>query len=114
MKFTLNLEAVPQGRPRFTRTGIAYDAPKSRKFKQDLALLITPPHELLTGELKVELKIYKRGKLTGRRFGDVDNLAKGILDALTGLIWRDDSQIISLKIEKAVGEPLIEIEIEEC
>lgn len=117
MNLKLKIEAVPQGRPRFTRTGIAYDAPRSRKFKADVALLTLPQirnHELITGELKVGIKIRKRGKLTGQRFGDVDNLAKGILDALTGLIWKDDAQIVALSVEKSVGEPLIEIDIEEC
>jgi len=31
---------------------------------------------------------------------DVDNLAKFVMDALTGLFWKDDSQIISLTVVK--------------
>ena len=38
-----------------------------------------------------------------RRY-DVDNVAKASLDALTGIIWRDDSQVLSLTVEKLPGE----------
>ena len=39
---------------------------------------------------------------------DAENVAKAVLDALTGICWRDDSQVWSLEIEKwyaGVGEP---------
>lgn len=34
---------------------------------------------------------------------DVDNLAKSVLDACNELLWRDDSQICELKIEKCIA-----------
>ena len=35
---------------------------------------------------------------------DADNIAKACLDALTGLIWRDDRQVVRLQIEKLASE----------
>ncbi len=34
---------------------------------------------------------------------DADNIAKACLDALTGLLWRDDRQVVQLSIEKLIG-----------
>ena len=88
MKLTLWIDTPPQGRPRFTRSGIAYDPPKSRQFKS----------------------------ATTPKFGDIDNLAKIILDAIneTGAVWKDDRFITELTVLKATApEPRVEIWIEE-
>lgn len=55
-----------------------------------------------------------QGKLRGRapafpmhQRSDVDNLAKGILDAMSGLVFEDDRQVCTLEVEKrylATGE----------
>jgi Holliday junction resolvase RusA-like endonuclease len=45
---------------------------------------------------------------------DCDNYSKSILDALTGLAWVDDSQIVQLNIGKFYSEkPRVEIEVME-
>lgn len=40
--------------------------------------------------------------LRGRRI-DGDNVAKACLDALCGIVWRDDSQVMRLLVEKRDG-----------
>jgi len=35
---------------------------------------------------------------------DVDNVAKACLDALKGLVWRDDRQVARLQVERFAGE----------
>ena len=37
--------------------------------------------------------------------GDVDNLAKSILDGLNGVLYLDDKQIVDLHIRRCYGEP---------
>lgn len=34
---------------------------------------------------------------------DVDNVAKAVLDALTGIAWADDAQVQRLVVEKSYG-----------
>jgi crossover junction endodeoxyribonuclease RusA len=64
---------------------------------------------LLTGKVKLVIRLFFGTK----RRQDIDNFNKLILDALTGIIWEDDSQIQELKIIKDYdkAEPRIEIEI---
>lgn len=63
-----------------------------------------------------------RGGLTPRapahpaKRPDVDKLARAVLDALTGLVWADDAQVVRLLAVKAYstkGEPTTTIVIEE-
>ena len=120
MKLTLAIDTPPQGRPRFTRTGIAYDPPKSRLFKAQLAQLIRAqdlPPKPLSGNIRVRVEIYRNfNSATTPKFGDIDNLAKIILDAIndTGAVWLDDRLITKLEVLKATApEPHVEIWIEE-
>ncbi len=119
MQLKIPIDIVPQGRPRFYR-GIAYDPPKSRQLKKDLALIVKPlAGSPFIGEVKVKLDIYRQAAkfkkgVTSKRYGDIDNLAKAILDALNGICWQDDSQISELHVTKNLAdEPRIEIEITE-
>lgn len=53
---------------------------------------------------------HRKTRVTPRRWcqsqhrGDADNLAKGPLDAGTGILWDDDRQVVSLHVEKVIGE----------
>lgn len=37
---------------------------------------------------------------------DIDKLTRGALDALTGVCWNDDSQVVTLHAHKRLAEPL--------
>ena len=48
------------------------------------------------------------------RNGDVDNIAKSILDALNGFAYEDDCQVTKLMISKEYGaEPRVIVQLEE-
>ena len=117
MKLTIPIDAIPQERPRVYNK-VAVDPPKSRQFKQNLAMLVKSLRResaLLTGELAVELHIYRNFKsVTSKRYGDIDNLAKSILDGLTGVLWQDDKQISKLLVSKNLADtPFITLDITE-
>ena len=58
-------------------------------------------------------KVY-HGKLRPTKKPDLDNIAKIVLDSLNGLAYKDDSQVVSLKIEKYYADkPLVKVELYE-
>ena len=45
---------------------------------------------------------------------DIDNLFKAVTDACTGIVWKDDNQIVSTKSDKFYSEvPRVENYVEE-
>jgi len=65
-------------------------------------------HSLIEGAVSVDLlfhfvpgKTVKRKQMTTKP--DVDKLSRAILDALTGVVWNDDSQVVELRARKTYG-----------
>ncbi|HDR8155560.1 TPA: RusA family crossover junction endodeoxyribonuclease [Bacillus cereus] len=134
IKFTVLGEPVAQGRPRAgIRNGKINmrDPMKSRNFKQYVRLVASQnaPEELLEGPLFLEVKVYKpllkkfskkkrleaeQGLIRPTTKPDVDNYAKGILDGLNSVIWKDDNQVIDLHVSKWYSEkPRVEVTVKE-
>ena len=60
----------------------------------------------LEGELEVEISFYLKNKRS-----DIDNCLKATLDILSGILWKDDSQIMELLVHKIIDkEERVEIE----
>ena len=116
MKFTLELEPLPQPRPRFSQRGRVYEPAKISAYKKQIraaalkAMKDAPP---INSAVACTIKLFRKFQNTSRRFGDCDNLAKAILDACNGVIWTDDALITSLTTEKFQSAiPRLEVEIE--
>ena len=132
IKLILPIEPVAQARPRARRFGKGirlYDPPKTATFKRKLHKLAKESYhdKPLDGELEVTV-IFGRAvqkaistkerklRLLGRHRPtvkpDLDNYIKSALDALTGVLWKDDNAIVKLVAEKRYMEqPRIEIEV---
>ena len=112
------VDPIPLARPRVnTKTRQAYYPARSQHFKKTLAYIAKaqmkgkPP---ITGRLKVDIELCRNVKVDSKRYGDVDNHLKAIFDALNGITFTDDAQIIEVKCAKFKGkEPYIRIIIEE-
>lgn len=114
-------EAVPQARPRVTRCG-TYDPPKCRAYKQKVGLYAKTAmrgKEPLRGPIKMSVIVYrsipkswtKKKKVAAMLDDiypttkpDIDNILKGLMDALKGIVWRDDAQVISVEASKEYAE----------
>lgn len=128
VNFTVRTKPVPQARPRFyvRHSGLkhfvgAYDPARCKDFKEVIAWhakirakecgLLNP----LTGALAISI-IFQMGKKGGKEVyhtkrPDLDNLAKAVKDALRGIIYADDSQIVEAHLYKRYGEPLLQITV---
>lgn len=127
-------EPKAQGRPRFARRGnfvSAYDDPKSAEYKDtvySVAVENRPP-EPLQSALSVKITCFRSipaafskrrqelaeaGEMYPITKPDIDNYVKGIKDALKGVMWRDDSQVVNLTAYKRYSKtPRVEISIRE-
>lgn len=118
-----------KGRPRFTRGGIAFTDAKTRNSEAFIKLVASEAmagRKLLEGPLRATLLAYfdvpksmpKRdrpsaldGSLRPTKKPDADNILK-LIDALNGVVFKDDSQIVEASIRKFYAEtPRLEIYI---
>ncbi|WP_338542774.1 RusA family crossover junction endodeoxyribonuclease [Paenibacillus tundrae] len=132
--FTVYGEPVAQGRPRASTQGgfvRMYDPKKSKDYKDYVRLAAAEhaPGALLEGPLGMVLTVYRstpksfsKKKAALAEFGeirpiskpDVDNYLKGVKDALKGVIWKDDSQVVEVFAQKRYSaRPRIEVKIKQ-
>lgn len=112
MRLFLDLDPQPKRRPRFRRKGnkvYTYSDPKDLNFKKAVQLFAKNQIDYpLDGPLVCKINFFIKPPKTiklkypvNKRSGDLDNLAKNVLDALNGLAYQDDSQIVRLTCMKA-------------
>ena len=104
MKMKVEIEPTPQVRPRVSLESRCVYEPKHMKAYKSVisaqARIVMGAQPIMTGAVVMILKFYRKYKATSRRYGDFDNLAKAVCDALNGIVYADDSQIVSCRIEK--------------
>lgn len=117
---TLPVTPVPKGRPRATAEGNfvrMYTPKKTQEFESEVAQIYSlfrgKKHsgplmvfiDLHFAPNKSEVKAVRNRMLAGEihhvKKPDIDNCAKSILDALNGLAYDDDSQIVGLNLNKS-------------
>jgi Holliday junction resolvase RusA-like endonuclease len=132
-------EAQPAGSKRaLYHSGMRYPAvvdanPASKGWKNLVATEAAKAWDgpLLDGPLALEVAFYRPRPAahfgTGRNAGvvktsapayptsrpDVTKLLRGVEDALTGIVWRDDARVVRQRAEKFYGEPA-RVEIKVC
>ncbi len=124
--FEVNTKPVPQARPRFfvRHKGNghfvgAYDPDRCKTFKEAIAwhartaALKQGLRKPVEGPISINL-IFRMGNGKGRyhiKRPDIDNLAKAVKDALKGVVYVDDCQIVEAHLFKRYGGPQIRIEV---
>lgn len=135
IRFTVPGEPQGKGRPRFaTRCGhaVAYTPPKTAEYERIIRKvynLTCKGRKVECGAASVEIRAYfgipkstpkwKRadmlaGILYPTKKPDADNILKIVLDALNGVAYDDDKQIIEASVHKRYSDnPRVEITISE-
>ena len=89
-----SIDNKPTDKPLKVSITMYVEIPQSKSKKQK--------EKMLTGEIKPIVK------------PDVDNVAKSILDALNGIIYLDDKQVVDLRVRKQYAEvPSVSVWISE-
>lgn len=124
ISFIISGKAKPKQSFRYTRGGIKYTPRDVKQYARDVQMAFCKyvenwlPSYFFEKPLKVKIKIYKSipqsfskinkqraidGELRPLTKPDVDNYTKNILDALNGIAYPDDKQIVELTVSKHYG-----------
>ena len=114
-EFTVPGDPVPQSRPRVTRSGNVYYADRIVRYRREVVLAARAARlPLREGPVWLGIEaVFQRPKAHFKKSnvrtdaaafpfsrGDCSNLAKGIEDALLGVAYKDDSQVVELTVRK--------------
>lgn len=128
-----SVEGQPQGkgRPRFTRRGHVYTPDRTKEYEELIALRFKESNkgETIKGACEVWVTAFygipdsfskkkKQEAVNGLIFPtvkpDADNVLKIVMDALNGVAYEDDKQVVKAICDKRYGEnPRIEVAIYE-
>ena len=123
-------QPIGKGRPRFTRTGHTYTPDKTRKYEMRLAAAGSdemiklgidptprPCYVLIRAQFQIPKSLTKAKKLQAEQREifpgkpDLDNVAKIVLDSLSGVIFEDDAQVYELRVLKGYGDPCLSVAV---
>ena len=90
----------------FTQAGGKYMGDKA------IALHVLAVYPIPKSFSKSKRQQAEEGKMRPRVKPDVDNIAKAVLDALNGVCYADDKQVVAFSLCKIYGtEPRLEVEV---
>lgn len=100
-----------QGRPRFTSKGRAFKDKATRDYENAIRSAFIDQCSGFYSERPIEVTIIVYRALPKSRpkriesepdtfKPDLDNIVKAVMDALNGIAWRDDAQIVSINASK--------------
>lgn len=118
-EFEIPGEIVGKERPRVNMyTGIVYTPNKTKDYEtlvQQYFKLKYPQCEVLKGRININIVAYLKiprstskiktqemldNRISPTKKPDVDNIAKSLLDAMNGVVFKDDNQVSKISIEK--------------
>lgn len=127
--FKVNGQPKGKGRPRFTKNGHVYTPESTRIYEEEIKIRYKEKYknEMLDGNIAVEVFINKKpasylgiskyNKLLGKYCNikpDTDNVVKAVLDALNGVAYADDKNVVEIyAVKKYASESSVVIRLYE-
>jgi Holliday junction resolvase RusA-like endonuclease len=132
MRFTVDIDPIGKARPRFTKTGHAYTPQKTKDAEELIAAAYRAtsggcipkgvPVELgVTAHFPIPKSFSQKkrdavldSEILPTKKPDADNILKLVADALSGVAYEDDAQVVRMEVLKeytALDDGYIEIEI---
>jgi Holliday junction resolvase RusA-like endonuclease len=125
-------EVIAKGRPRLSRFGHAYTPARTRNYEEHLrglavaamvgrerfediplrvAMVVDVSVPESWPEKKKQSAVY--GGILPTKRPDIDNYQKLVLDAMNGIIFRDDSQVVEIySMKRYAAEPRLVVRVE--
>lgn len=103
IKFRVDLTPKPQERPRFSSSSKPYYSVESQNYRAAIsraAQRAMGEQAPLSCPVAVTLDFFKKRDIDSPRFGDIDNLAKAVLDSMNKIVYKDDRFIQVLVARK--------------
>lgn len=130
--FTVPGKPLGKQRPRVLKTGITYTPAKTVNYENFVKQIYFVEHrdkKPLEGPVRMKIRAYlsipkstskkkreamMRGEIRPTKKPDWDNMGKIITDALNGIAYGDDKQVVSCLVEKFYSDmPRVQVEIGE-
>lgn len=114
IKFTVTTEPVPFKRA-MTNGKRRFNDPCYSDFKEYVgahAKVAMAGRVPFDGAIRIHVDVFTKYEPTSLKSGDVDNHLKAAMDALNGICYRDDRQIVDATVNVFKGTPHVEIEVE--
>jgi Holliday junction resolvase RusA-like endonuclease len=111
-EFIIEGKAIAKQRPRSSRNGHFYTPKNTKDFEKKVGLCYKAIRgkNLLDKPVSIAITFYEKkpkkckSVFPIKRTGDIDNKAKCILDALNGIAYNDDCQVVELSLIKSYAD----------
>lgn len=103
IEFWVDGQPVPKQSFRYTSNGGGYISPRVAEWEMSVklaAMEVAQMCDKYAGAVKVRLDFY----LENKRRVDLDNLSKGVLDGMKGILFGDDCNVTDLHLTKAIDK----------
>ena len=99
--FSIDTKPIPQARPRVGRFN-TYEPERCTNYKSLISWTAKQAMQgktLFTSPIRIDIKVFRNQSPTSKQYGDWDNHAKSVCDALNGIVYEDDAQIVDGRVQ---------------